>query len=112
MNPTENNPHWDEKVNEMLDKVMKNNLVESTDTFKSVLASKISQKLLETKRGIYSERYDKNLDANKNGKIDVEKLKALTKQNLSWRLGYGSSSLRSPRNAPMSIRPLLTICFM
>ena len=77
MNPAENNPHWDKKVNEMLDKVMKNNLTESTDTFKSVLASKISQKLVETKRGIYSERYDKDLDANKNGKIDADDFKKL-----------------------------------
>jgi len=84
VNSTQNNPHWDEKaIGEMLDNVMGNDLVESTDTFKSVLSNKIAAKLLEAKKGIYSERYDKNLDKNHNGKIDSYDFKKLrAKKNL------------------------------
>lgn len=85
VNSTQNNPHWNEKaIGEMLDQVMGNNLVESTDTFKSTLSNKIAAKLLEAKKGLYSERFDKNLDKNHNGKLDADdfkKLRASKKQN-------------------------------
>ena len=75
---TKNNPHWNEKaIGEMLDGVMGNNLVESTDSFKSVLSNKIAARLLEAKKGIYSERFDKNLDKNHNGKLDADDFKKL-----------------------------------
>jgi hypothetical protein len=66
-----------EMVEEMLDKVIGNNLVESTDSFKAVLSNKIAARLLEAKKSIYSERYDKDLDKNKNGKIDADDFKKL-----------------------------------
>lgn len=74
----------DKTVKEMVESIKNNNLTESTDTFKSVLANRISQRLLESKRKVYAERYDKDLDANKNGKIDADdfkKLRAKKKHN-------------------------------
>ena len=50
------------QINEMLDKVIKNNLVESTDAFKTILSNKISSKLLEAKKQIYAKKSDKDLD--------------------------------------------------
>jgi hypothetical protein len=61
----------------MLDNVLGNNLVESTDSFKAVLSSKIASRLLEAKKAVYSERYDKDLDKNKNGKLDSDDFKKL-----------------------------------
>jgi hypothetical protein len=66
-----------ESVIQMLDKVIDNNLVESTDSFKAVLSSKIASRLLEAKKAVYSERYDKDLDKNKNGKLDSDDFKKL-----------------------------------
>ena len=43
-------------VKEMVEYIKNNNLAESTDTFKSILTNRISQRLLETKRGIGSTR--------------------------------------------------------
>ena len=63
------------QINEMLDKVIKNNLVESTDSFKTILSNKISNRLLEAKKAIYSERFDKDLD--KNGKLDKDDFKKM-----------------------------------
>jgi hypothetical protein len=78
VNPAKDNPHWDEKaIGEMLDNVLGNNLVESTDSFKAVLSSKIASRLLEAKKAVYSERYDKDLDKNKNGKLDSDDFKKL-----------------------------------
>jgi hypothetical protein len=66
-----------ESVIQMLDNVLGNNLVESTDSFKAVLSSKIASRLLEAKKAVYSERYDKDLDKNKNGKLDSDDFKKL-----------------------------------
>jgi hypothetical protein len=66
-----------ESIEQILDNVMKNNLVESTDSFKTVLSNKIAARLLEAKKSIYSERYNKDLDKNKNGKLDSDDFKKL-----------------------------------
>jgi hypothetical protein len=69
------------QINQMLDNVIKNNLVESTDSFKTILSNKISNRLLEAKKAIYSERYDKDLDKNKNGKLDADDFKKMHAKN-------------------------------
>jgi hypothetical protein len=72
-------------IKQMLESVFSGNLTESKDAFKNILSEKIASKLKEKKKTVHStcseeaveERYDADLDANKNGKLDADDFKKL-----------------------------------
>lgn len=57
----------------LIENIISGKLTESNNNFKTTLSEKISQKLDEKRKG----RYDKDLDANKNGKLDSDDFKIL-----------------------------------
>ena len=60
-------------LKDLTSNILSGNLTESGQSFKEVLAEKVASRLYEKKKG----RYDKDLDKNKNGKLDKDDFKIL-----------------------------------
>lgn len=60
-------------LKDLTSNILSGNLTESGQSFKKVLAEKVASRLYEKKKG----RYDKDLDKNKNGKLDKDDFKIL-----------------------------------